>query len=97
MAMDSRLLHCGGQNQSEKRRRLLYFTVNAPHCKPAGGTYSLLSEYAGRFKIGRQDTWVDVAGYADEVLVAPEPVALTPAGSGWGWSYVLDGVDRGSS
>ena len=57
----------------------------------------MLSEYAGRFKIGRQDTWVDVAGYADEVLVAPEPVALTPAGSGWGWSYVLDGVDRGSS
>ena len=96
MVMDSRLLHCGGQNRSKKRRRLLYFTVNAPHCKPAGGTYSLLSEYAGRYKIGRQDAWADVEGYTDEVLVAPKPVSPTSAGPGWGWSFVHDGIDGGT-
>jgi ectoine hydroxylase-related dioxygenase (phytanoyl-CoA dioxygenase family) len=44
LVMDSRLLHCGGTNSSDRRRRLLYVTFNVPHNLPTGSTYSLLAE-----------------------------------------------------
>ena len=70
VVMDSRVLHCGGENTSNKRRRLLYVTF---HCgtalsssgeagvakRPAHSTYSLLEEYAGMFKLSAAEDWAE--------------------------------------
>ena len=69
LVMDSRTLHCGGENTSDQRRRLLYVTFHsraaAPSAneegfakRPAHSTYSLLDEYSGRFKLSSAGEWV---------------------------------------
>jgi len=71
MVMDSRTLHCGGENTSDKRRRLLYVTFHcgtvAPSAdqegvarRPAHSTYSLLDEYAGMLKLSAAGEWEEV-------------------------------------
>ena len=61
LLMDSRCLHCGGANTAESvsgsRRRLLYVTFQVPHCRPSGGTMSILPEYEGRFRLGSVEDW----------------------------------------
>lgn len=61
LLMDSRCLHCGGANsassESGSRRRLLYVTFQVPHCRPSGGTMSILPEYEGRFRLGNVEHW----------------------------------------
>ncbi len=61
LLMDSRCLHCGGANTassvSGSRRRLLYVTFQVPHCRPSGGTMSILPEYEGRLRLGNVEHW----------------------------------------
>jgi len=66
LLIDSRVLHCGGANSSELRRRLLYVTLRPPGVEPSGSTDSILPEYAGRFCARDFREWcVDETAVAD--------------------------------
>ena len=61
LLMDSRVIHRGGANDGAKRRTLLVCTFQVPNNPAPGSTYSLLDEYAGRFRLGGFERWKDPA------------------------------------
>ena len=61
LLMDSRVIHRGGANEGGKRRTLLVCTFQVPNNPAPGSTYSLLDEYAGRFRLGGFERWKDPA------------------------------------
>lgn len=61
LLMDSRVIHRGGANDGGKRRTLLVCTFQVPNNPAPGSTYSLLDEYAGRFRLGGFERWKDPA------------------------------------
>ena len=62
--MDSQLLHCGGANTSQCRRRLLYASFHVPHNRPKGSTFSLLPEYERKLKLNNVGRWREIAARA---------------------------------
>jgi len=61
MLMDSRAIHRGGANEGGARRTLMVCTFQVPNNPAPGSTYSLLDEYAGRFRLGGFERWQDPA------------------------------------
>lgn len=57
--MDSRAFHYGGQNTSNTRRILAYFTLQVPGNTPQGSTYSLRDHYKHRFRLKNYKQWQD--------------------------------------
>lgn len=58
LLMDSRTIHRGSSNVAERaRRRLAYASFLVPANPPPGSTYSLLEEYAGRFRLRAHERW----------------------------------------
>lgn len=59
MLLDSRVLHCGGENHSAagNRRRMMYVTFTIPHCRPRGNLYSILPEYEGLLRLRDVANW----------------------------------------
>ena len=58
LLMDSRTIHRGSSNVAEHaRRKLAYASFLVPANPPPGSTYSLLEEYAGRFRLRAHERW----------------------------------------
>ena len=53
MMMDSRLLHCGGANISDRSRSVLYFSFadSALTSWPTGSTYSMRDDERGQYRL----------------------------------------------
>jgi len=65
--MDSRLLHCGTANVSDRHRYLFYCTWKPPGRRSKGSTSTLLPEYEEKFYLR---TWRDWLGAEDPHLFA---------------------------
>ncbi|KAK3270013.1 hypothetical protein CYMTET_21569 [Cymbomonas tetramitiformis] len=64
LIIDTRVMHCGGRNESEKDRMLFHFSFRTLDSErlPAGFTYHLLPEVEGMFNMG---SFLDADGGTD--------------------------------
>lgn len=78
LLMNSRLLHCGGENQSGRRRRLFYMTWQKPQNTNHGSTYSLHHSLAGRWRLldflrcGKGAAWAPTGGHRERIALEIE-------------------------
>lgn len=68
VVMDSRLLHCGGANTSDKPRMLFYFSLNIAETGiPVGSTMTMLSSLQGKCFLGDWAKWAGELSPYDDV------------------------------
>eukprot|EP00930_Biecheleria_cincta_P029856 TRINITY_DN20716_c0_g1_i1.p1 TRINITY_DN20716_c0_g1~~TRINITY_DN20716_c0_g1_i1.p1 ORF type:complete len:399 (-),score=86.63 TRINITY_DN20716_c0_g1_i1:33-1229(-) len=85
---DSRTMHCGGANSSDKRRAVFCVSVMGPGIRPDGTTWTMLQTLRGRlrlseFPLGMAKVTAATASGMDNAVAALPPVDASAKKSGY--------------
>lgn len=94
--MDSRLLHCGTANRSERARHLFYCSWTMPGRRSRGSTNTLLDDYEGRFMLRAWRKWTSIGGASHDRPISEQELSTSPASPGITPEFPTDAGGRGS-